>query len=278
MCEGLASLNLDDGVALLKKWFHKDLNCVPPLYVLQPISSILPNFLNSRKVKLQQADQEEWFKTMLELQKYVLKGTEFLKHNNIISEKEYLKFRMSVLEREFTKGILEASDTKEDCLAFSRLLANINSSDQARLPLFLDTNADGSQDMVASEAVNQLREDKLASVIYKRNLKSYRINWNARAGLSLETHDQYIREFVNDFYKSVIRLADRGAKKFDCSELGVLKLELQGSPLQQFVINHQIAPFIQSATLVTNKPLQAMFSFSSFSRNMCCIQIDSRSS
>ena len=107
-------------------------------------------------------------------------------------------------------------------------MANINSSDQARLPLFLDTNADGSQDMVASEAVNQLREDKLGSVIYKRNLKSYRINWNNRFGLSLETHDQYIREFVGDFYKAVIRLADRGAKKFDCSELGLLKLELQG--------------------------------------------------
>ena len=82
--------------------------------------------------------------------------------------------------------------------------------------------------MVASEAVNQLREDKLGSVIYKRNLKSYRINWNNRFGLSLETHDQYIREFVGDFYKAVIRLADRGAKKFDCSELGLLKLELQG--------------------------------------------------
>ena len=121
MIDGLASLNLGDGVTLLKKWFHKDLNCVPPLYVLQPISSILPNFLNSRKVKLQQADQEEWFKTMQELHKYVLKGTELLKHNNIIPENEYLKFRMSVLEREFTKGILEAADTKEDCLAFTRL-------------------------------------------------------------------------------------------------------------------------------------------------------------
>ena len=132
MLDGLTSLNLDDGVALLKKWFHKDLNCVPPLYVLQPISSILPNFLNARKVKLQQADQEEWFKTMQELQRYVLKGTEFLKHNNIIPEKEYLKFRMSILEREFAKGILEARDTKEDCLAFTRFLTNINSSDQAR--------------------------------------------------------------------------------------------------------------------------------------------------
>ena len=107
--------------------------------------------------------------------------------------------------------------------------------------------------MVASEAVNQLREDKLGSVIYKRNLKGYRINWNTRSGLSLETHDQYIREFVNDFYKAVIRLADRGAKKFDCSELGVLKLELQGGALQQFVNDRLIAPFIQSGTLVTNK-------------------------
>ena len=133
MLDGLTSLNLDDGVALLKKWFHKDLNCVPPLYVLQPISSILPNFLNSRKVKLQQADQEEWFKTMQELQRYVLKGTEFLKHNNIIPEKEYLKFRMSILEREFAKGILEARDTKEDCLAFTRFLTNINSSDQVMM-------------------------------------------------------------------------------------------------------------------------------------------------
>ena len=145
MLDGLTSLNLDDGVALLKKWFHKDLNCVPPLYVLQPISSILPNFLNSRKVKLQQADQEEWFKTMQELQRFVLKGTEFLKHNNIIPEKEYLKFRMSILEREFAKGILEARDTKEDCLAFTRFLTNINSSDQARFPHFVDTNPDGSQ-------------------------------------------------------------------------------------------------------------------------------------
>ena len=84
------------------------------------------------EVKLQQADQEEWFKTMQELQRYVLKGTEFLKHNNIIPEKEYLKFRMSILEREFAKGILEARDTKEDCLAFTRFLTNINSSDQAR--------------------------------------------------------------------------------------------------------------------------------------------------
>ena len=30
--------------------------------------------------------------------------------------------RMSVIEREFTKGIVEAKDSKEDCFAFVRLV------------------------------------------------------------------------------------------------------------------------------------------------------------
>ena len=225
MLEGLASLNMGEGPKLLTKWFHKDSNCVPPVYVLQPISSILPNFLNSKKAKLQQRDQEEWFKTLGELHKYILKGAEFLKHSNIISEKEFSVFKMSVIEREFTKGILEANDTKEDCLAFTRMLQNINGD---RAPLFLDTLAEGSPDQPATDTVTQLREEKLVKAIYKRNLKSFRLVWTGQDGLTLDTHDKYIREFVQDFYKSVIRLADRGSKKLDTSELGVLKLELQG--------------------------------------------------
>jgi hypothetical protein len=228
MLEGLASLNIEDGVKLLRKWFHKDANCVPAVYLLQPITSHLPNFLNSKKAKLQQTDQEEWFKTLLELQKYVLKGTEILKHKKVITEKEFLTFRMSVLEREFTKGIVEAEDTKEDCLAFTRILANMNMSDQVHMPLYLDTGAEGGQDQQGTDSATNLREEKLVSTIYKRNLKSYRLNWMGREGLSLETHDVYIREFVNDFYKAVIRLADRGAKKLDQTEMGLLRLELHG--------------------------------------------------
>jgi hypothetical protein len=228
MVEGLASLNVEAGVKLLRKWYQKDTNFVPPLYVLQPITSILPNFLNQKKPQLQQVDQEEWFNTMLQLQKFVLKGVEFLKHNNIITEKELAFFKMSVIEREFTRGILEAKDTKEDCLAFSRVLQNINMSDQKLAPLFVDTLADGNQDQSASDRVNHLRDEKLVQTIYKRNFKNFRLMWSGREGLSLQTHDQYIREFVNEFYKNIIRLADRGSKKLDQSELGVLKLELHG--------------------------------------------------
>ena len=55
--QGLQSLNMEEGVRLLRKWYVKDQNCIPASYILQPISSLLPNFLNSRQPKLQAADQ-----------------------------------------------------------------------------------------------------------------------------------------------------------------------------------------------------------------------------
>ena len=99
----------------------KDLNCIPICYILQPISSMLPNFFNTRNPKLQTVDQEKWFDTLNQLYKFILKGSEILKHAEKISEREFQILRMSVIEREFLKGIAEAKDTKDDCFAFVRL-------------------------------------------------------------------------------------------------------------------------------------------------------------
>lgn len=38
--------NVQDELELLDAWYKKDMNTVPPVYVLQPISSILSNFNN----------------------------------------------------------------------------------------------------------------------------------------------------------------------------------------------------------------------------------------
>ena len=57
LVQGLQSLNIEEGVRLLRKWYVKDQNCIPASYILQPISSILENFFNSRQPKLQAADQ-----------------------------------------------------------------------------------------------------------------------------------------------------------------------------------------------------------------------------
>ena len=55
---------------------------------------------------------------------------------------------MSVIEREFTRGIVEAKDTKLDCLAFVRVIHSISYADMQKVGRFLDTVKDGSVDKV----------------------------------------------------------------------------------------------------------------------------------
>ena len=43
--------NVPEEVTLLDNWYKKDENTVPPVYILQPISSILTNFNNKVRPK-----------------------------------------------------------------------------------------------------------------------------------------------------------------------------------------------------------------------------------
>lgn len=62
-------------VNLLDLWYKKDSNAVPPVSVLQPISSILINFNNKRIPKLQQHDQAVWWDTLGKMQKLFRKAS-----------------------------------------------------------------------------------------------------------------------------------------------------------------------------------------------------------
>ncbi|KAJ6634768.1 NACHT and WD repeat domain-containing protein 2, partial [Pseudolycoriella hygida] len=70
-----------DGV-LLDTWYKKDSNAVPPISVLQPISSILINFNNKRVPKLQAEDQAIWWDTLNKMQKLLRKAASSLQSAN----------------------------------------------------------------------------------------------------------------------------------------------------------------------------------------------------
>lgn len=94
--DDLAAMGID--VVLLDTWYRKDSNAVPPISVLQPISSILINFNNKvslffngwlilfspndhlsffafqRVPKLQAEDQAVWWDTLTKMQKLFRKG------------------------------------------------------------------------------------------------------------------------------------------------------------------------------------------------------------
>ena len=50
-------------VVLLSKWYHNDENAIPNQYKLQPINSLIPNFLSSNP-ELQHAAEKEWLETV----------------------------------------------------------------------------------------------------------------------------------------------------------------------------------------------------------------------
>ena len=58
--------------------------------------------------------------------------------------------------------------------------------------------------------------------VYKR----YEIEWIGREGLAPETHEEYLNDFINHFYKNTLRLVDRAMKKEDSSEQGRIVTEL----------------------------------------------------
>ena len=51
------------------------------------------------------------------------------------------------------------------------------------------------------------------NAIYKR----YNVEWIGREGLAPETHEEYLNDFINHFYKNVLKLVDRAMRKEDTS-------------------------------------------------------------
>lgn len=112
ICEELTSMGVDR--ALLDLWYKKDSNAVPPISVLQPISSILINFNNKvnfdsrqttgpdlassllqRVPKLQAEDQAVWWDTLNKMQKLLRKATASLGASNKMSKEDVHNYFMS---------------------------------------------------------------------------------------------------------------------------------------------------------------------------------------
>lgn len=124
--------------ALIDTWYRKDSNAVPPISVLQPISSILINFNNKRIPKLQAEDQAKWWDTLNKFQKLFRKAAASLNTQGKMDNDATHNYFMSVTEREVINGILSVKNTKNHCLAYIRYINNINLQNLKKASLFVD--------------------------------------------------------------------------------------------------------------------------------------------
>ncbi|XP_055309195.1 NACHT and WD repeat domain-containing protein 2-like, partial [Sitodiplosis mosellana] len=219
----LTALNVDG--SLLDMWYKKDSNAVPPISVLQPISSILVNFNNKRVPKLQAEDQAIWWDTLGKMQKILRKSAASLSSAGKIDKDQMHNYFMSVTEREVINGILNVKNTKNHCLAYVRYINNINLQNLKKASLFVDI-INRSLDTEASKLLANLRDERLPNKIETTNIQKYTVEWIGREGVDTETHEEYLNNFIAHFYKNIIKLVDRAMRKEDSSAQGQIVTEI----------------------------------------------------
>ncbi|XP_030375810.1 NACHT and WD repeat domain-containing protein 2 [Scaptodrosophila lebanonensis] len=223
ICEELTSMGVDR--ALLDLWYKKDSNAVPPISVLQPISSILINFNNKRVPKLQAEDQAVWWDTLNKMQKLLRKAAASLGASNKMSKDDVHNYFMSVTEREVINGILNVKNTKNHCLAYVRYINNINLQNLKKASLFVDI-INRSLDTESAKLLGDLRDTRLPNKMEASNSQKYTVEWIGREGLDIETHEEYLNHFISHFYKNVVKLVDRAMRKEDSSAQGQIVTEI----------------------------------------------------
>ncbi|XP_064214500.1 NACHT and WD repeat domain-containing protein 2 isoform X2 [Tribolium castaneum] len=210
---------------LIDTWYRKDSNAVPPISVLQPISSILTNFNNKRIPKLQAEDQAKWWDTLSKFQKLFRKAAASLHQQGRMDNDAMHNYFMSVTEREVINGILSVKNTKNHCLAYIRYINNINLQNLKKASLFVDI-INRSLDSESTKLLANLRDERLPAKIESSNLQKYTVEWIGREGLDNDTHEEYLKHFITHFYKNIVKLVDRAMRKEDSSAQGQIVTEI----------------------------------------------------
>ncbi|XP_046458040.1 NACHT and WD repeat domain-containing protein 2-like isoform X2 [Daphnia pulex] len=218
-------LTMGQEVILLDTWYKKDSNAVPPICILQPISSILVNFNNKRVPKLQQEDQAKWWDTLDRMQKLLRKAATTLYAQGQLDFDSMHNYLMSVTEREVINGLLKVRNTKNHVLAYVRYINNINLQNLRRAGLFIDI-ANRALDAEAVRLLANLRDERMPAKIEPSNLMRYTVEWIGRDGLANDTHDEYLQNFISHFYRNIARLVDRAMRKEDSSPQGQIVTEI----------------------------------------------------
>uniref|UniRef100_A0A8B9LCS5 NACHT and WD repeat domain containing 1 n=1 Tax=Astyanax mexicanus TaxID=7994 RepID=A0A8B9LCS5_ASTMX len=122
-----------EGSMLLRQWFIKDSNSVPPKYVLQPIKARLLQLLCTAALEAEKDGE--------------------------MSAEQKQNFFKSMTEWEMEQGFLRTSQDNPSAVIFVRDLPPLKKSEQQKHTLkFLDVTADGLLDKEAQELLTKLKE------------------------------------------------------------------------------------------------------------------------
>lgn len=240
-----------DTLALLDKWFQRDDNSTPPTFILQPISSRLPNFNNPQFPSLQKEQRQEWWATFDHFQAAFKKASAKCVARGTMTTEVARRFVISVTNDEVDNGIINTPPELrgDKCFCFVRIFSDIGEHlDDPEAKNFIDLpwgQTKPDQDAQALLAV--LRDVEVPKALPAENIFRAEITWSPK-GVSPETlpeHRAYLDKFTDQFYTTMIELIDRGVKR-EQEALGELKADpLLGETLQHLSYCKSLADSFQ---------------------------------
>ncbi|OCU00805.1 NACHT domain- and WD repeat-containing protein 1 [Xenopus laevis] len=143
---------------LLTKWFWKDMNTVPPTYVLQPITTHLPHYAatDPSYAELQAQENKEWRNTEKQLSKALRLAAMEAQIEGFFTLEQKHKYFKSVTESEIECGLLTCGANKEGSTIFLREAKDLNQG-QDKSSGLLDVREDGSIDTEAQDLLQNLK-------------------------------------------------------------------------------------------------------------------------
>ena len=166
-------------VAVLDKWYRIDMNAVPPVSILQPITTHLTHFLNKRVPHLQARDSGIWWGTLPKMQMLLRKASHTLFLNGKFTHEEMHNYHMAVTEREVINGCLSIEkELRDHVIIYTRIIQNINLQNLKRASAFIDIQ-DRKVDQEGVNLLAKYRDEKLPKKMesHKGIYKKYVIDW-----------------------------------------------------------------------------------------------------
>ncbi|XP_061198397.1 NACHT domain- and WD repeat-containing protein 1-like [Saccostrea echinata] len=204
-------------VKLLETWYKLDENCLPPMYILQPIRSQFSFFgdyspgCDEPRAK----HTQEWEKTFADLRDILKVAALFSHQAKKLTDNQLHEFYMSVTEIEIEKGILEAKSPGQSAVVFHREIQGFTNYEDRMTKRHIDTTVENEK-AVPDKEVKYLQgklEEKVRQKIEPNYFHEYTVKWlpNGIDPKASEDHKKYLDNFCEDFYndlKSQIEAAD----------------------------------------------------------------------
>ncbi|ESO97320.1 hypothetical protein LOTGIDRAFT_114992 [Lottia gigantea] len=206
---------------LLSRWFTRDDNSVPPTYILQPISSRIPEFISEVEDEKSKA-KNLWNSERDEMRQGLVQAAQ-----QILDSESSHKYVRSVTETEIDRGLINGENA---------VIQNIRDY-QLKLAgyAFSLSECFGTEEYIqeSHKLLTKLSEQKLRSKIPTDHILTYPIHWTNKGidPVSDKAHKLYIEKLGNDFEKTIKNVMEAIVQK---------EVDLINTPLYQEVFQHII--------------------------------------